>query len=48
MFVGFVARERQEGRVVNQLAPGEPQFAERLALGKKLSNRLTLPTCRHW
>ena len=33
MFVSSVAREGQEGRVVDQVAAGEPQFAEGLALG---------------
>ena len=40
MLVGPARRQGEEGAVVDEIAVGEAQLAERLSLGKKRSDRL--------
>lgn len=39
MLVGSVWWERQEGGILNELATGKPEFAERLSLGQQSCDR---------
>ena len=40
MLIGLVRRQGEKGAIVNELAVGESKFAERLALGEQICNRL--------